>query len=307
VALVLVLPWVWHLFTGLLPEILGGFGDSQAAAPSAGQPEVWQNATFYVPNALLLSALLGLVVGLAKRRGVIVLIAIWVALLLLAANPHWLGLPGATTVSNFEGVLNSFTVLIGLYMPISLLCGYLGSVLIEALPERFPWLRTVGTASVILLLSVLGVRSALTILDPQHVLVTVPDLRAMAWIEEQTPKTAKFLTNSFSAYDDNVIVGSDAGWWIPLLSHRQNTVPPITYGHEAASVPNYLSRVNDLAYYVESHDLAAPETVQVLKDNDITHVYVGQMGGHLPIETLRLSDSYALDYHQDRVWIFSVR
>jgi hypothetical protein len=307
VALLLVLPWAWHLFAGLLPEILGGFGASQATAPAAGQPEVWQNATFYVPATLLLLALLGLVVGLAKRRGVIGLIAIWIALLLLAANPHWLGLPGAATVSNFEGVLNSFTVLIGLYMPISMLCGYLGSVLIEALPKRFPRLQTVGVASVILLLSVLGARSAITILDPQHVLVTVPDLRAMAWIEEQTPETAKFLANSFFAYDDHVIVGSDAGWWIPLLAHRENTVPPITYGHEVAQDPDFISQVNDLAFYVESHDLAAPETVQVLKDNDITHVYVGQMGGHLPTETMRLSNAYDLVYHQDRVWIFSVR
>jgi hypothetical protein len=307
VALLLVLPWVWHLFAGLLPEILGGFGDSQPGAAAAGQPEVWQSATFYVPSFLLVVALLGLIVGLAKRKSEIVLTAIWVALLLLAANPHWLGLPGAATVSNFEGVLNSFTVLIGLYMPISLLCGYLGSVLIEALPGRFPRLRTMGVASVILLLSVLGARNALSIVDPRHVLVTVPDLRAMAWVERETPETARFLANSFFAYDGNVIVGSDAGWWLPLLSRRENTVPPITYGHEAANEPDYVSQVNDLAYYVENHNLDAPETVQVLKDKGITHVYVGQMGGYLSAETLRSSGAYDMVYHQDRVWIFGVR
>jgi hypothetical protein len=211
------------------------------------------------------------------------------------------------TVSNFAGVLNSFTVLISLYMPIAILCGYLGSTLIEAVPGRFAWLRVAATVAAVLVLSALGVRKALTIVDTKHVLVTVPDLQAMEWIETHTPETAKFLANSFFAYDENVIVGSDAGWWLPLLAHRENTVPPITYGHETATEPQYIARVNELGRFVENNDLDAPQTIQMLREQGISHVYIGSQGGNLSLEALQASDAYSLVYHKDRVWIFAIQ
>ena len=50
-----------------------------------------------------------------------------------------------------------------------------------------------------------------------------------------------------------------------------------------------------------------PETIQALKAKGITHVYIGQKGGNLPVEVLLESDAYELAYHKDRVWIFDVR
>jgi hypothetical protein len=307
VSFVLVLPWAWHLFAGLLPQILGTFATSQADAASFQQSQVLRDTTRYVPIPLLVSALIGLVLGLIRRRSQVLLLAVWVVLLFLAANPNWVGLPGAVTVSNFEGVLNNFTVLISLYMPVSILCGYLVSTLLEALPDRLPWPRQVVAVGLILILAVLGARRALTVLDLRFALVSVPDLQAMEWIEEHTPASARFLANFFFAYEENVIVGSDAGWWVPLLANRENTVPPITYGHESAHDPDYISKVNEFARYVEDNRLDEPETIQALKANGITHIYIGQKGGNLPVEVVLESDAYDLAYHKDRVWIFDVR
>ncbi len=303
-SLVLVVPWLWRLWTGYLPTILGEFARSEASTSTvAEQSGTMMQATSYVPLPLLVAAGLGVLLALARRERWILPLIAWVILLFLAANPHWLGLPGMATVSNFAGVLNTFTVLIGLYMPISILCGYLGSTLIEAIPDRLAWLRVAATVAAILVLSVMGGRKALTIVDTKHVLVTAPDLQAMEWIESHTPETAKFLANSFFAYEDNVIVGSDAGWWLPLLAHRENTVPPITYGHETATEPEYIARVNELGRFVGDNALDVPQTLEMLRSNRISHVYIGSQGGNLSLEELQASDVYSLVYHKDRVWI----
>ena len=60
-----------------------------------------------------------------------------------------------------------------------------------------------------------------------------------------------------------------------ILAHRQNTVPPITYGHEAACDPDYIAKVNGFGHYIEENALDKLETIQALKDNKITHVYIG--------------------------------
>ena len=90
-------------------------------------------------------------------------------------------------------------------------------------------------------------------------------------------------------------------------AHRENTVPPITYGHEAAQDPDYIAKVNGFAHYVEDNRLDEPDTIQALKANGITHVYVGQKGGNLPVGVLLESDAYELAYQKDRVWIFDIR
>ena len=57
-------------------------------------------------------------------------------------------------------------------------------------------------------------------------MVTKPDRQAMTWIREHTPAQAKFLVEGFRIYGGRSVVGSDAGWWIPLLADRANTMPP---------------------------------------------------------------------------------
>jgi hypothetical protein len=50
----------------------------------------------------------------------------------------------------------------------------------------------------------------------QHALVTRPDVQAMAWIRENTPKDGRFLVKLFSVYGGSVVAGSNGGLWLPL-------------------------------------------------------------------------------------------
>jgi hypothetical protein len=139
-------------------------------------------------------------------------------------------------------------------------------------------------------------------------LVTPADEEAMAWIRDHTPQDAHFLVNSFFAYGGHYIAGSDAGWWIPLLAERENTVPTLYYSGEAAEQPDYREQVNAFARRVEEGDLADPEMAKFLRSQGITHLYVGQVGGLLlKPAVLRGSPYYELVYDRDGVLIFALR
>lgn len=303
----LVAPWIWHLRSGLLPGIVGGFARSQAAKPAPQQLRDFANLTFFVPVGFLAATAAAAVWGLLRRRWQPFAVLAWVALAIVAAHPNWLGLPGASTISNFDGVLDNFTVMISLYMPASLLFGYLGAQALRVLPRRPACLHSSAPLVVTLLLALAGTRNALAVINPDYVLVTYPDLQAMRWIEANTPPDARFLANHFFAYEGHVIVGSDAGWWLPLLAGRANTVPPITYGHEAADDPSYIERVNGLAHFLEGHTLDDPAAVAELRRQGITYVYIGQKGGSLSPEVMAASPAYRLLYHRDQVWVFGLQ
>ena len=152
--------------------------------------------------------------------------------------------------------------------------------------------------------------------DPnQFMLVTPTDERAMAWIRANTPVSAKFLVNGFFAYGDSLVVGADGGWWIPLLAGRETTIPPLTYGIEAPVSPDYPRQVNELVSQLQTSDLSTAQSLKLLKQNGITHVYIGQQEGQvgnpgeplLPVETLLAAPYYESVYHEAQVWIFRVR
>jgi hypothetical protein len=145
-------------------------------------------------------------------------------------------------------------------------------------------------------------------------MVTRPDVRAMAWIRENTPEDAKFWINSSFAYGGSVIVGSDGGWWLPLLAGRSNTVPPLNYDLEEGIRPGYQEWINELTGQLQEAGIDDPQTLAALKERGVTHVYVGQRQGRvnydgphvLDPQMLLQSSHYRPVYHQDRVWVFEV-
>jgi hypothetical protein len=137
---------------------------------------------------------------------------------------------------------------------------------------------------------------------------------AMAWIRESTPPDAKFLANAFLTYGGTAVVGADAGWWIPLLTGRENTVPPMNYGMEAPHEPRYWNRVDTMFRSLERFPPETEAGVRYLRDSGITHVYIGRAGGRvgnpgeplIDVDALSNSPAYHLVYHRDGVWIFSL-
>ena len=306
-AALLMLPRLLGLSGGYLGEavkVTTAQGlESQAAQVLAGYRE-WQHISQYVPPGLLAVAGIGLLWSLVRRQWAVAAVGLWAIALVALNASQLLGLPGASMMTHFA-------VQISLYLPLSVLAGWLlADVAIRLDRGRLAW----GLAALLVVLGLWGARDRLHTVNRYFEMVTQPDQAAMDWIADHTPPDAVFLVNGFSIYDGLSAVGSDAGWWLPLLAGRRNTMPPqYALFNERAEVPGYRESVVALVRQLEQQPLAVPESLAAVCDLGVTHLYVGQLQGQVgsppptPLFTaaeLRASPDFELLYHQDRVWVF---
>jgi hypothetical protein len=139
-------------------------------------------------------------------------------------------------------------------------------------------------------------------------------MRAMTWIRDNLPTDSKFLVNSFFAYNNSMVVGSDGGWWIPLLAGRKTTLPPLTYGFEEGVGSATAESANSLAREIQVKGINNPEIISLLLQKGVRYIYLGQRQGSinyvgpqiLDPEIMNDVSNFKVVYHQDRVWIFEV-
>jgi hypothetical protein len=219
-----------------------------------------------------------------------------------------LGVPGAA-------FLDAFASMIFLYAPVALLGGWFAALLVETLGRR--WQETgLLVVGVLALVALLGSYTASRVSSDQYDLVTSADLRAMDWIATHTAPDARFLVNGFLIYGGRSIVGSDAGWWLPLLTERASTMPPqYALLTETETEPGYGQHMIDLVAGLRQTPLPSLEGLALLCAEDISHVYVGKGEGKVAIppahplfKAVDMLGSPAFDavYHQDGVWVFAL-
>lgn len=332
----LFLPWFIHLYGGKILGLLKTqltTSPKEAPASWVQQSFVTQDMTVYLPALVWMALILAIAWGLWKREKGVALISLWWSLIILASYPDWLGLPGS-------GALTGFTQWIAIYIPAGVLigaalgwlagrgeskqsrgedCNYIQGHLRLAAPRPYsPYRYTITNLALfaaVLVLALAGARQRPgDLTTPTSAMVTRPDVRAAVWIRENTPADAKFLVNSFFAYENSLIVGSDAGWWLPVLAGRQVSVPPINYSSEEGPTPDYRDQVNLLTREIQQKGINSPDVLSLLKERGIHYVYLGQRQGIVnnygsPIldpKQLASSPNYRLLYHQDRTWVFAV-
>jgi hypothetical protein len=151
-------------------------------------------------------------------------------------------------------------------------------------------------------------------IDPaKHALATRPDQRATNWIRENTSLEDRILVNSFFAYGGSVIAGSDGGWWLPLLTQRMSTQPPLNYGIEEGLIKNYEILVNNIPKEILENGLTNPRVMEMLEEQDIRYIYIGQQQGRvnspqplLDNQLIQTDPHFQLVYHRDLVWIYKI-
>ncbi len=240
-AAILFLPWLLHTFEGAAIQMLGHQLTTLPAQISSVTRE--NNAVGslrrYLAPALWMALPLSLAWGAWRRlRGPLVVVA-WSALMVLAANPAWLGLPGTGAISNFA-------IVIAAYIPAALLTGFLAAEAISRLPRQD--LAQALIAVLALAAGLWGAQERLRDVEvAKYAYVSRPDVRAANWIQENTAADARFLVNAAPAYGGTSIVGADGGWWLPLLARRQNTVPPLNYATELGSNSALRQQIEEVA------------------------------------------------------------
>ncbi len=311
----LFLPWFIRVFGGKILNIVAHQLTTPAAQAVEANPQLngTGNILIYLPSIIWLALPVIVAIGLWRREKELVLVIFWWFGNLLAGNPSWLGLPGS-------GAITGFAIFIAAYIPAGILvgaaAGWLDDRKIESALPNFKNYNVYPLGFAILLIGagIWGVPQRLKDVQPSNYsLVTRPDIMAAQWIKENTAPDAHLLVNSFAAYNKSVIVGSDGGWWLPLLARRQTTVPPILYSSEKSPLPDYVNRINALTFEIQANGIQRPEIISQLKDRSIAYLYIGQLQGEVnsggPLFTSKqlLTDpNFHLVYHQDRVWIFNI-
>lgn len=303
-ALFLILPWIKYIQGGRLAnDLIHGTIVSTVSVWERvlADYQIWRNVFWYVPWPLLSLVLLTLIWALLRREWNIIKCFFWIIGLSALVLGRLAQIPGTNLMQNFA-------VLIALYIPVSLMVGWL----IGEVAQRLS-----GQNMTILLLALVlwFARGQISIVDPSFILVTRPDRHAMAWIQENIPNNARFLVEGFRIYGGLSAVGSDAGWWIPLLAKRENTMPPqYALLNEVAIEPGYSQRVVDLVAHLEKYTPTSPEGLTYLCEMGVTHIYIGQGQGRVGAGAVQLfspevligSSDFQLLYHRDRVRIFAL-
>ncbi len=305
VALVFLLPWGVHISGGRVARgVVIGLTQRSTVKSVLQEMEFWKILELFLPVSLQRVALAGLIWSLVRKRWFVASLGLWVIGLASLVAGRLIYLPGSNMIQNFA-------LIIALYIPVGLLGGWLIGEIARWAERWGTMVGRIAVGAIIIGIALYAAWNQRQLVQPQKfALVTRPDLMAMAWIREHTPVDARFLVEGARIYGGSSAVGSDAGWWIPLLAGRTSTMPPQYALNEKPLQPNYTQQVVELVKQLERDGPSSPESMRLLCDRGITHAYIGQ--GRLGQKKLFSPDQFAekpafkLVYHQDRVYIFAL-
>jgi hypothetical protein len=292
---ILVLPWMSQLVeNSILPMV-----KSTPKQPIPFfQDFSWAFLTTAFGKQTLVIAGLGLVWSLLERKRFAYVLMVWVILLFLIANFDALQIPGG-------GLLNSTSVEIMLFIPISMLGGYFIDLLInywkEFLPQKSKYLFLGVICIVTLWVAYSGAKQLIAIINPITILSRNADLPAIEWVEKNIPVDEPIVINPF-AWGYGLYAGSDGGYWISPLSGRSTLPPPVLYGLGSGSklIKEQSQKVLNLG--------SNPDSLwDFLITNQYQYIFIGAKGGVLSPEKLSSNGHYTNIYNKDDVWIFKIK
>lgn len=301
---ILLLPLLPRLSQGKLAIHISYEQNAQLITLLQSIWEQWLRIFQYYPKYLFVILAIAFFAALIQKHWHFSLLPLGFILL----QSYSLGVLISLPLSNFAQV---FAIQILLYLLIGLMTGYLVNQLFEIIGKRH---HPIG-AIILILLAFWFALSAKNVLNKtDHEYVTWADQRAFEWIKSNTLTTALFLVDGFTIYNGTSAVGSDAGWWIPLLTGRGNTMPPqYALLNERPIQEGYSQWIVEVHDEFRVHSPASPEGLKAMCRWGISHIYSGQKRGILGQPTALLNwqewpDAAWLDlvYAEDRVRIFAL-
>lgn len=301
-AILLVAPW--------LAVLVGQ--TAQANGPTmlrGSEYNAYQNAAglYWTQNNRLLVALAlcGALLAIWRRWLAALILVLWSVLVILFANPVWLGLP-------YLSFFNNNIVALTIFVPFSLLIAGGAAALDEAitrwLVEQRPpaqvrsWraVRTFGLAALALWYGV-TFRSVIN----EGTLIAQPyDRAALEWAARNTPADARFAINT-DGWLYNVARGSDGGWWLLPFAGRQVSTPPVIYTY---GTPGYVQQVQATTTWLrDAKDQAPADLARWMRENGYTYAYAPKNGRLFNSQQLAPSPLFTEVYHSDEVSIFALK
>jgi len=298
-------PWIWRLYNGfgtkVIEEVANGYQAQKHASYLAFRfQDMFSNGMH--PGWYLMAALGG-IWGIIKKEPYVWLLLTWVMSLFMAANLHVIGI---------TPLFSNTIVIICLYLPIATLASYFISQLIAQLrpqltryyPQTSPGLQLVAIIMLVVIGSA-GIKYITGLIAPQNSFVQSADLKAMQWIEYNVPQENSIFYIDMHFWTPELVHGLDGGYWIPLLTQRQTTVPAEVYGSDGTAT--YIKFINERARALSLANHTPEQFWQAIIKYNITHVYIGSRRTNLQPEFfLTYPTHFETLYSQDGVWIFKV-
>jgi hypothetical protein len=295
--LALVAPHLASLIGYVQPKSFGGAIPGYNVFP-VGYVTVGWERVFLVLAAF--AAALVVLAAFRRRNWTWLPISIigWVLIVAALLLTDRLGLPGTNLVN-----LNSSYIVA--FLPLAILLAIVIDRLWRWLTGRQQILKPILVLAAGALLTaalVFGLRQQVTILNVATILAWSEDEPALTWLDEHLPHDATVAVNSWR-WLGRTWAGSDGGAWIVPLTGRQSTTPPADYAY-SKSLAQQVSRFNEEAQ--TRSDWSDPAAAQWLKEQSVSHVYVGAKGGEFDPAALSLNPRLRLLYGRDGVFIFEI-
>jgi len=291
-SVLITLPW-WPTF--YLTAIAPKFGFDQPAS----QPLKidWGYLTPVFGKQVLILATLGLIWSIIRARWFGLTLALWIGFLFMTANQGIIRFPGA-------GFVNKTSVEIMLFLPLSVLAGYLVSQLIQIGRKVFPnQLHTLYNLTLFILIGIstfAGAQKLMPILNPITFFIREADKQAIDWVEANIPPNETVLINPF-LWNKNAYAGQDGGYWITPNAGVNTLPPPVLY---TLGDPEQIYRINQLCQQIIDNGKNPEELNALLKSHNIKYVYIGVRGGVLSPKSIKESALFQSIYEEEGVWIF---
>ena len=141
--------------------------------------------------------------------------------------------------------------------------------------------------------------------EPYRYFVTDADVKAMAWINANTPSDALFAINT-DLWLPRTPIGTDGGYWIPYFTGRTTTAGNMLFDQGNADYRNRVGDMSEAAVRLSTDNAALDD----LRKLGVDYVYVGKNGNFAgkALNSAQLSQAAGISevYQQDGVSIWAI-
>ncbi len=303
-SLLLLIPQLIYLLQNSAPrQTITAQLPGYTAFPTAYYTAGWDRLFLWLAGGLLLPILIiWLWRRLWQRRpswtAVPLVLALWSGLLLLALSGDYLGFPSINLIN-----LNSYYITT--FLPLALVLGTVGAQFWRWLRRQPESLQFSGILLLVLLVTAVtlfGIQQQITILNEQTLLAQPADAEALAWLDDNLPEEAMVAVNSW-LWLGNTWSGSDGGAWIVPLTGRQSSTPPADYIYKR-ELADFVRSFNEEMATIS--DWSAPQTADWLREQGMTHIFIGARGGQMDPAALLQNPGVTMIYGRNGTFIFEL-
>ena len=298
----LVAPRISYLMqrssAGVLTPSTPGYNAFPTGYVTAG----WEKYFVGFAAVSLLLVVVGRMRG-ARWSSLPLLLALWVAALFGLLGGKYVGLPESWLVN-----LNS--MYITLFFPLALLLAITATHLWRKRAVLYHLLHWRALSALFYLplgalfsaTLLFGIRHQITILNEQTILTYRDDMAALEWVAANTPPSARFAVNSW-LWLGGTWAGSDGGAWLIPFAERYSSTPPADYIYNLP-LTEEVNAFNQHAKGIE--DWSAPSVAQWLREQGITHLFVGVKSGFIDPAELEKNPALIRRYNHNGTFVFEV-